>query len=83
MHHAAHHRPKQTAPFSWTRIPETHGVVLFRLYRRDMRGVLHYELHRFPITTPRAEIACSLLQARKRLREFVDEIDLKIMGVTQ
>lgn len=81
MRHGSHHRPKQTCGFNWTRIPETHGTVCFRLYRRDMRGVLHYELLRRPITTPRREIACDLLKARKRLRELVDDLDLQFMGV--
>jgi hypothetical protein len=57
--------------------------VIYRLFRRDLRRVLHVEMHTFGRDWQRRAIAERLRQMRHRLRNTVDEIDLALMGVTQ
>ncbi len=73
--------PKKTAGFSWGRVV-TDGAVAYRLFRRDQRGALHWFLRTFE-GTDRAAMADELKRARRLLRDQVDEVDLKFMGVTQ
>lgn len=75
--------PTKRDGFSWARIPQQNGGVLYRLYRRDMRGVMHATILPYPVNADRTEIAGELRLERHRLRNTVDEIDLEIMGVTQ
>lgn len=79
----ARKRPTGRGSFSYARLTDRPGVVVYRLCRRDERGAHHYESHAFAIEAPRAHIAAVLLDARRRLRDTVDEIDLALMGVTQ
>lgn len=76
--------PTKRDGFSWARIPQDSGGVLYRLYRRDMRGVLHVELLPFSSDWEccRCVVARRLREARHRLRDTVDDIDLEIMGLT-
>jgi hypothetical protein len=83
MHAGAHHRPKASSRFSWARVPSASAFVTFRLYRRDMHGVIHVEILRFPTSESRMHIACELLKARGRLLNLVDGIDLRILGVIE
>jgi hypothetical protein len=77
-------RPTGRGSFSWGREPAQDGaVVIYRLFRRDMRRALHAELHTFGRDWDRRAIAARLRQMRHRLRDRVDEIDLHLMGVTQ
>lgn len=75
--------PAHRGTFSYARIPQDGGGVVYRLFRRDMRRALHAELCNFHSDCTRQLIAKTLRAARHRLRNTVDEIDLQIMGVTQ
>lgn len=75
--------PAHRGTFSYARIPMDGGGVTYRLFRRDMRRVLHAELKNFHPDCSRSFIARELNIARHQLRNTVDEIDLEIMGVTQ
>ena len=74
--------PKKQHGFSWGRFPmgET-GIVCYRLFRRDHRGVVHMLAVDFRAGMARAELARRLRIARRALRDQVDEIDLQAMGV--
>ena len=72
--------PAHRGVFSYARIPVSGGVV-YRLFRRDQDHVLHAELLSFHPDCERRLIARDLRKARRRLRDRVDEIDLRIMGV--
>lgn len=74
--------PSHRGCFSYARIPQEGGGVIYRLYRRDLNRVLHAELLPFHPDCSRRQIARYLRQARHRLRDRVDEIDLRIMGVS-
>lgn len=74
--------PHNRNRFCWARIPQDSGAVLYRLYRRDMRGAVHAVLRNFA-AVDRHEMAQELNIARHQLRNTVDDIDLEIMGMTQ
>lgn len=74
--------PLHRGVFSYSRIPTDGGGVMFRLFRRDMRRVLHAESLPFHPDCTRKLIADTLRKARRRLRDQVDEVDLKLMGVS-
>lgn len=74
--------PAHCGSFSYARIPQAGGVVVYRLFRRDMRRALHVEICKFTPNVWRPTMARVLRAARHRLRNTVDEIDLQIMGVT-
>jgi hypothetical protein len=57
--------------------------VIYRLFRKDQRCVLHVEMHTFGRDWHRRAIAARLRTMRHALRDRVDEIDLALMGVTQ
>lgn len=82
-HPTTHKRPTGRGCFSWARVPKDGGAVIYRLFRRDQRGTLHWKQVIAPATEPREHIARELNIARHQLRNTVDEIDLEIMGVTQ
>lgn len=80
--HLTRKRPTGSGSFSWARIVDRPGVVTYRLYRRDLHGVLHCEWNTIAAGEQRWYIALWLRGARKTLRDLVDEIDLSILGVT-
>lgn len=73
--------PRNRNGFCWARIPQDSGGMLYRLYRRDQRGVVHAVLCNFPGDADRAEMAGELNIARHQLRNTVDDVDLALMGV--
>lgn len=74
--------PKKQHGFSWGRFPMGEsGIVAYRLFRRDIRGVVHMLAVDFRAGMARAELARRLRVARHALRDQVDEIDLRTMGV--
>lgn len=76
-------RPTGRGSFSYARIVDHSGLVMFRLCRRDIRGALHFEQRAFALdVTDRRHIADWLCRTRHQLRDQVDEIDLSILGVT-
>ena len=72
--------PNNRNRFCWARIPQDSGSVLYRLYRRDMRGAVHAVLRNFT-ALDRHVMAEELNIARHQLRNTVDDIDLALMGV--
>lgn len=74
--------PRGHMGFSWGRYPLAHDIgVEYRLFRRDLTGRLHMVGRRFLPGQPRKEIAVSLWHARITLRERVDAIILRQLGV--
>ena len=73
--------PQHRGVFSYSRIPMIGGSVVYRLFRRDQRGALHCEMRNFHPGYPRQSMARDLNRARHALRDQVDEVDLKLMGV--
>lgn len=77
-----HKRPNPGTRFSWGRVVGGGGAITYRLFRRDVKGALHVEMKRFePDHFERADIAPILKAMRHALRDRVDELDLKFMGV--
>lgn len=77
-----HRAPRKQGGFSWGRFPVEGGGVRYRLFRREsVSKQLHMEQRTFHPFTPRAAIARELWQMRIRLREAVDALDFKAMGV--
>ena len=78
--------PKKTAGFSWGRVVGDSSVT-YRLFRRDQRGALHYFMQSYSFdelaNDPRirVRIAHEINRARHALRDQVDELDLRLMGV--
>lgn len=80
--HIARRAPKETIGFAWGRFPTVDGsAVTWRLYRRDHRRALHVHVLTFFACADRSEVAAHLREARRVLRDKVDEIDLVAMGV--
>jgi hypothetical protein len=82
--HLTRRRPQQRGRYAWARIPDEHAgdsVVVYRLFRRDLRNTLHCEQRVFTARYTRKHIAAELRAARRRLRDRVDDIDLAILGV--
>lgn len=76
--------PRKTRGFAWARVPENdHGIVTYRLSRGDARNVLHYEQRSFDTMACRSDIARSLWIARIHLRDRVDELSLRQLGVIE
>jgi hypothetical protein len=73
--------PKKSAGFSWGRFPMGEGLVCYRLFRRDHSGSLHMLAVDFRPGMPRVAVARQLRAARRALRDQVDTIDLRAMGV--
>ena len=59
----------------------TPDVVRYRLFRRDHSGRVNPKTCTFQPSMPRSLIAELLNQERHALRDRVDEIDLRAMGV--
>ena len=75
--------PRKTRRFSWARVPNTElGIVDYRLMRGDEVGALHHEMRTFRVDTARSDIARLVWAMRIRLRERVDEICFRQLGVT-
>jgi hypothetical protein len=74
--------PQHRGVFSYARIPMDGGGTVYRLFRRDMKRVLHCEMRVFHPDYPRASRARELNAARHQLRNLVDDIDLKLLGVS-
>lgn len=82
MRHFTRRMPKKNGGFSWGRFPMGDGgPVCYRLFRRDYRGALHIASLTFGRSLDRRHIAYDLRRARHALRDRVDEIDLRAMGV--
>lgn len=74
--------PKKGNGFSWGRSVRD-GVVIWRLFRRDQNGTLHWkQMVYIRNNCARLQMANELNKARHTLRDQVDEIDLAIMGIT-
>lgn len=82
MRHMTRRPPEKQPGFSWGRnVSDDEGVVVYRLFRRDIFSRLYVEERRFDFDVPRYMIARSLRTARRCLRDCVDEIDLRAMGI--
>ncbi|MFB8927087.1 hypothetical protein QSH46_013320 [Xanthomonas arboricola pv. juglandis] len=81
--HLTRRAPKRKRGLCWGRTPDdSTSVVTWQLFRRDHRGAIHMSTLQFTYAEPRAYIAQRLRNARRKLRDRVDEIDLAAMGVT-
>jgi len=78
----ARRSPKKLGGFSWGRFPMgPAGAIVYRLFRRDHAGALHFVALNFYRRDARRDMAIALRAARHRLRNQVAEIDLVAMGV--
>ncbi|OBR79100.1 hypothetical protein A7D35_01260 [Xanthomonas arboricola] len=78
--HLTRRAPKRKRGLCWGRTPDDNRtVVTWQLFRRDHRGALHMSSLPFTYAEPRAHIAQRLRNARRQLRDRVDEIDLAAM----
>ena len=69
--------PKRNWGLSWGRIPTPSGEsVEYRLWRRDHTGMVHLNRQVFLTETNPSDIARALRQAKRKLRDDVDEIGL-------
>lgn len=74
--------PKRNWGQSWGRYPIVdQQEVIYRIFRRDHTGRLHFEERTFFVDTDPKQIASALRQAKRQLRDRVDEIDLEAMEV--
>jgi len=74
--------PKRNGGFSWGRYPMgDSGVIAYRLFRRDLTGAVHFEGLDFYPQDKRRDVALALRAACHRLRDRVDELDLRALGV--
>ncbi len=81
-HPVTRRSPTKNTGFSWGRFPMgASGIVVYRLFRRDHRGAVHFVGLNFYRHDQRSAIAMALRAACHRLRDRVDEIDLAAMGV--
>ena len=81
--HLQRKAPRKTRGFAWARIVDAElGVVTYRLSRSDEQRVLHTDMRTFRIDTHRSDIARAVWAMRIRLRDKVDEIVLRQLGVT-
>lgn len=67
--------------FRWSK-RVTEGAVVYRLFRADYTGRWHQLRLEFFLSMPRCQRADIIRIERRSLRDRVDEIDLKAMGVT-
>jgi hypothetical protein len=75
--------PKHRGIFSYARIPMDSGGIVYRLFRRDIKRALHCKMCTFHPNYPRASRARDLNKARHQLCDLVDDIDLKLLGVSE
>lgn len=80
--HMRRKAPRKTRGFSWARLPDAgRELVTWRLHRGDATGRLYSEMRTFPASHQRPAIARALRAARHQLRDRVDEISLRQLGV--
>lgn len=82
MRHTIPRQPKNREHFCWSRVVTQDGWVAYRLFRRDQRGVVHYRSVPFECGTDRKVIAVTINGERHDLRNSVDDVDLRLMGLT-
>jgi hypothetical protein len=83
MRHMVKRRISNPGRFSWTRLPsETGYSVTWRLYRKDVGKGLHISTLTVGAMEPRGSIARRLWEARRDLRDRIDDLDLTTLGVT-
>lgn len=74
--------PKSNGGFSWGRfLDKPSGIVMYRLFRRDHNGALHFIGLNFSRHDSRRDMAIALRAACHRLRNRVDGINLAALGV--
>lgn len=74
--------PKRNGGFSWGRFPDKPlGIVMYRLFRRDHTGAVHFIGLNFYRNDTRRDMAIALRAACHRLRDQVDDVDLVAIGV--
>lgn len=75
-------QPKKTRGFSWRRgYGADTNITGWRLYRWDCKGKLHgHEFYLMP-EAHRSDAAILLRQACHQLRDEVDEVELKELGL--
>lgn len=72
--------PKRNEGQSWGRFKDANGLeVIYRIFRRDHTGRLHFEERTFFVESNPTDIASALRHAKRQLRDRVDEIDLEAM----
>lgn len=82
-HHHARRAPRKAGGFSWGRFPVEDGrAVSWRLFRRDLTGKLHSYHLDFAAHVSRAHVAERVWRARMALRDRVDAVDLRALGLT-
>lgn len=80
--HLQYRRPNETQGFAWGRVlTDDANLVTYRLFRRDHKNALHSHAVSVFSHTERKVLAGQLRRARRHLRDLVDEIDLRAMGV--
>jgi hypothetical protein len=80
--HAQDRAPRGHMGFSWARFMLGHrDRVTYRLFRRSIEGRVWMEARTFHIVEPRADVAAELWRMRIRLREQVDAVDFKTLGL--
>jgi len=75
-------RTRGAKSITWARVTPPALVsdgITYRLARRDLEGIAHYEVRTFFRTHSRDEIARAVWEARIRLRATVDDRDLVIL----
>lgn len=81
MRHLLLRQPRRRERFCWTRRWDGERIV-YRLFRRGHDGRISSTQECFAMTEDRSVIAKRLNNSRHKLRDYVDEIDLYAMGVT-
>lgn len=79
--HLGRKAPRKTRGFAWGRLAGESWVA-YNLTRGDVGGRLYLERRTFPIDTDRRVIAHVVNKARHRLRDTVDDVILRQLGVT-
>jgi len=75
-------QPGKSSRFSWGRLFDPdRRILVYRLFRRDLTGKVNLGLATFSDFESRLTIARVVRGARNMLRNKVDEIDLRYLGV--
>lgn len=81
--HLEPRRPRKDRDVTWSRAHTTAGMIRWTFWRRDRRNAVHMldvALTLDELEAARSGIVFATLRAsRRRLRDFVDEIDLRHM----
>jgi len=84
--HLQPRRPRNDRDVTWSKARTLDGGVAWMLWRRDCRNALH--LFHVALTREQLDMgieswtASRIRDAKRQLRDFVDEIDLAAMGET-